>query len=342
MIDMKVLNENTIWFCGDYQDSLYESVGVFGKSNDGGLNWDISDLNNSMVPKSIHITSLSTGYLLASDGLYKTINSGLQWQKIHSDTTMNLYQVYFSSANNGFILKNSYDYSFSVLLKTTDAGASWEQIKQFDHQMLRPIFFLNDDDGFLLTDAYPDTYFHTTTDGGLTWTTDTISGISLTNLYFSNDSVGCLVGFSGEILQTKDGGKNWHVNNMVTDNFLLGVFFIDENRGYVSGRLGTILYTDSCITRLDNKPVGLNESTLWIFPNPSSWEINISYNIDKSSQVLLEIVNLSGQTLKKIVDARQENGNYTYLVDTQSLVPGAYIVRLRKNNISHTRVAVIK
>jgi len=340
--DMNVLNRNTIWFCGDYYDTLYENIGVFGRSSDGGQNWEISDLNPNMIPKSIYNTSNSVGYLLTYDGLYKTINSGIDWQKIHSDTTMNLFRVYFSSANIGYILKNSYDYSFSSLIKTTDAGSTWEPIKQFNNQLLKSIFFLNNEYGFIITDGYPDSYFHTTSSGGSSWIMDTIKGISINNIYFINDSIGCIIGSSGEILQTKDGGEIWHLNNMVTDNSLSGVFFINEDLGYLSGNRGTILYTDSCITRINEHSFEQNNSPLWIFPNPSSDKTNITYSLEETSQVRLEIINLSGQCLKTMVDSKQDKGMYKYSLDTLPYIPGVYIVRLRINNISHTRIAIIK
>lgn len=340
--DIYVLNENNIYFASDYWDTLDENAGLFGKSHDGGTNWEISDLGYTIIPKSLHFTSNTTGFLLSSDGLYKTDDEGQNWYKVHSDTLMWPITVYFSSYNNGYILEKSTDYSHSLLLRSEDGGNTWNHCKQFDSQFLRSIFFLDDSTGYVITSNYLDSYLYFTTNGGDSWDTDTIEGVDLNNIFFNNDSVGCLVGSSGEILQTKDGGENWTINKTVTDNPLYGVYFKDNEIGYITGYRGTILYTDSCTTRLNENLFEPKNSTLWIFPNPSSGKTNIAYSLDKISNVMIEVFNISGQSLKTINLNKQNKGKHKYTLNTSDFDSGLYIVQLRINNNSYASIAIIK
>ena len=340
--DIYVLNENNIYFASEYYDTIDENVGLFGKSHDGGTSWEISDLGTTIIPESLHFTSNTTGFLLSSDGLYKTDDEGQNWNKVHSDTLMWPITVYFSSSNNGYILEKSTDYSHSLLLRSVDGGNTWNHCKQFDSQYLRSIFFLNETTGYVITSNYTDSFLYYTNDGGDSWNTDTIKGFDLNNIYFNNDTVGYLVGSSGEILHTKDGGENWIINTMVTDNPLFGVYFKDNETGYVTGYRGTILYTDSLITRINRNTPETKNSPLYIFPNPSSRKTNIGYTLDKISNVKIDVFNISGQNLNTIHFNKQIKGIHKYTLNTSNFDSGLYIIQLSIDKESYTKIAVIK
>jgi photosystem II stability/assembly factor-like uncharacterized protein len=61
--------------------------------------------------------------------------------------------------------------------------------------------------------------------------------------YFSDDSNGWLVGQSGEILRTANGGESWAAQTSGTLFTLTGVHFVNSQIGFAVGNNGTILKT---------------------------------------------------------------------------------------------------
>jgi len=62
---------------------------------------------------------------------------------------------------------------------------------------------------------------------------------ALTNVYFVNQNIGYVCGYSGTILKTVNGGTNWVKQNSGVDTSLAVIQFIDENIGYASGGWST-------------------------------------------------------------------------------------------------------
>ncbi|NVK27205.1 MAG: right-handed parallel beta-helix repeat-containing protein [Flavobacteriia bacterium] len=77
--------------------------------------------------------------------------------------------------------------------------------------------------------------------------------------------------------------------------------------------------------------IGLNElsgvSDIRLFPNPSTGAVTLSINLVEAQDVLLEVVNLQGQTLYTEQLGRVE-GEYQWTADLGNLPKGAYFVRL--------------
>lgn len=65
----------------------------------------------------------------------------------------------------------------------------------------------------------------------------------LNSVYFVNLKTGYIVGETGTILKTENGGNDWVVQNSPTENSLNSVYFIDSKIGYIVGDIGTILKT---------------------------------------------------------------------------------------------------
>ena len=66
---------------------------------------------------------------------------------------------------------------------------------------------------------------------------------NLNAVYFVNPTTGVVVGQSGLILRTSNGGTNWGSVTSGTGAHLFGVYFINGNTGYVVGDVGVVLRT---------------------------------------------------------------------------------------------------
>jgi len=67
---------------------------------------------------------------------------------------------------------------------------------------------------------------------------------NLNSVYFTDANSGYIVGDSGIILKTTDGGTNWTIQSSGITYDLYSVHFTDPNRGYAAGRSDTILSTN--------------------------------------------------------------------------------------------------
>jgi photosystem II stability/assembly factor-like uncharacterized protein len=76
-----------------------------------------------------------------------------------------------------------------------------------------------------------------TTNGGLSWTSQTISGYpTLFGVCFTDNDTGMVVGEFGLILRTTDGGENW---SNTSPSWIGGVTM--NNVSFVNGNIGTVV-----------------------------------------------------------------------------------------------------
>jgi len=79
---------------------------------------------------------------------------------------------------------------------------------------------------------------------------------------------------------------------------------------------------------------GTNQSPqyLVVYPNPTTGEINIKFEVRESGLVKLYVTDLSGNIVKMIVDKNMETGKYTLTDNIQNLSNGVYITSYNANN----------
>lgn len=121
-------------------------------SNDGGITWDWFShfmqerLFNTGVEKVSFPEDKNTGYLQGGwDGLiFKTIDGGYNWSKVHGDTVGNysFVDMFFVDNEIGYF---TYD---NILSKTIDGGVNWNKVNESGH--ISRIWGVGDDVCFAL------------------------------------------------------------------------------------------------------------------------------------------------------------------------------------------------
>jgi photosystem II stability/assembly factor-like uncharacterized protein len=106
---------------------------------------------------------------------------------------------------------------------------------------------------------------------------------NLNSVFFTDVNTGYVVGDSGIILKTSDGGQLWTNLNSGKIYNLKSVFFIDPNIGYVTGDSGTILMTN-------------NAGTSWV--TQTSGTYNCIYSIYFADATTGYVVGQGGTILK--------------------------------------------
>jgi hypothetical protein len=86
-------------------------------------------------------------------------------------------------------------------------------------------------------------------------------------------------------------------------------------------------------------------STLTIFPNPSNSSSKIIYSVPTSASglaiVSIEIINSLGNTTNSLMNTKLVPGKYEFQLNTQTMKPGIYFVKLKTGNTNTVRKLVI-
>jgi hypothetical protein len=112
-------------------------------------------------------------------------------------------------------------------------------------------------------------------------------------------------------------------------------------------------FADTKANRFDNfelkmanviTPNGVNEFSMFNYPNPFKNTTNIVYTLPEAGKVRLVLTNMFGQTLKVLVNEMQSAGSYTVTVNPvdNSLSQGVYLYKIEVEGETDTFVKVNK
>ncbi|MFY9152762.1 MAG: right-handed parallel beta-helix repeat-containing protein [Prolixibacteraceae bacterium] len=87
------------------------------------------------------------------------------------------------------------------------------------------------------------------------------------------------------------------------------------------------------VTGIHN-PVDNSGLSLINYPNPFKGYTMLEYNLPVDGKVTVQVYNSLGQLVKSVVDANQNAGNHTIRMESNDLMPGIYIARLRLTNLN--------
>jgi len=78
--------------------------------------------------------------------------------------------------------------------------------------------------------------------------------------------------------------------------------------------------------------------TQHLYPNPSTTQTNLEYNLPVEAAVTFELYNAVGTQIRVLAKANQANGIYTLLINTADLQSGLYMIRTTVTSASETKV----
>jgi hypothetical protein len=68
------------------------------------------------------------------------------------------------------------------------------------------------------------------------------------------------------------------------------------------------------------------------YPNPFSNNVSFKYKIASQGQIMIQVVDLNGRTVKTVIEGNKSAGEYTTSLNTADLTPGIYFGRLTVGN----------
>ncbi|MCY7360800.1 MAG: T9SS type A sorting domain-containing protein, partial [Ignavibacteria bacterium] len=145
--------------------------------------------------------------------------------------------------------------------------------------------------------------------------------------------------YRGFLYFTSNGGTNW-IYQLPDTSFGIPQYsfvnFINKNTGwayvsYVNTGIHTTKGGDSSfITRIENQELNTNKSFFLFqnYPNPFNPRTNINYKLNKRSQVVLKVYNITGNLISTLVDKKQTEGEYSVEYNGCEQSSGVYFYSL--------------
>lgn len=73
-------------------------------------------------------------------------------------------------------------------------------------------------------------------------------------------------------------------------------------------------------------------SELSVYPNPANTEAKVSFNLKNNSHLIMELIDITGKVVVKLVDENVQSGVVTKTINTSNIATGNYTLRMSTNN----------
>jgi hypothetical protein len=160
-------------------------------------------------------------------------------------------------------------------------------------------------------------------------------------IYFYDENFGWMIGGSGTMYSTKNGGINWFVEPSLAGNDLLCMHFGSSNAGWSSSISGTLFkYTGIPLSLTESEqPTDLTISQN--YPNPFNPVTNINFNIPTTTDIILDFFDSTGQIVRTEKLYNLYAGEHNFLFDSKGLSSGVYYYRISFNTNVITRKMIL-
>jgi len=231
---------------------------------------------NSSKLNSIKFTDSLAGFCIGENSLiYKTTNSGFNWNNIYAFSGENFIDLSIIDNQNILVASHS-----GKIFKSTNGGTNWLIVDNIGITNIYSISMnsssgiitanngkiaytsnsglnwtmvdLNTNSDIVTSTNVADKFWAATTLGqiyfssnsGLNWLLQN-SGIStaIKSIYFYDSQNGYTIGTNGTVLHSANAGQNWNVLAMLSGNDYSSIKFINQNTGWAIGENGVIRKT---------------------------------------------------------------------------------------------------
>lgn len=223
---------------------------------------------------AVYLLNANTGWVVGANGLImKTTNGGNNWTIQTSGTKLGLSAVVFFDANTGIIVGSSGGVGiWGTILKTTDGGNTWiSRPPATLSGNLTAISFINPNTGWAVGSSGT---IIKTINGGDTWARLQLGSSIYTAVHFSDSLTGSVLS-GGAISRTTDGGVSWFPQSTGAVQSMSGVYYIDNNTGWVAGQHSYIFKTTNSGNNWVRQPV---TDSQWLY-DISFFDINTGYAV---------------------------------------------------------------
>jgi len=252
--DLCFIDDNIGWLIGYSNEETL--TGMIFKTTNGGYTWDTMYVQNTNYSSfsTIQFIDSENGWAAGKSAdsfetngeLLKTTDGGFNWSLVNDSLNV-ISSFQFVNLDIGWLIESGPGWMSTPwsIKKSTDGGFNWEDVLSggyhFSAVSLPSLYFIDPNVGWVQQSGQYSRRFHRTTDGGLSWLTDTLHTPWNGAMHFNDELNGCVVGKNGEIFSTQDGGQSWIERSTMTtyaydtwDSHFSSVHFYDDNIGWAS------------------------------------------------------------------------------------------------------------
>jgi photosystem II stability/assembly factor-like uncharacterized protein len=308
--------------------SLGYAVGKKGKIvKFNGTSWSDASSGETRDVGAVYFLDANTGFAVGDWGrLYRTNNGGTSWaNQNHDALRSNYYQgVYMFSTSSGFAVGTS-----GRIVRYN--GSQWNNVTSGTTVDLLDCHFLNENYGFAVGRSSTILFWN-----GTSWSQHNsdlpANNYAIHDVHIINSSLAYAVaipglGGAGRILRYD--GNTWKTDYEFTGmgtEFFYSVHFPSSNVGYAVGSGGLIRKKGTASTSVSNynaSEIGLNA-----YPNPFNNTINISFELEQSGKVKIEVIDITGRVVGLIKEESMTSGKHQLQYDAAHIPHGLYFVRI--------------
>jgi photosystem II stability/assembly factor-like uncharacterized protein len=355
--DVFFVSDDEGWITSSFHAEIYHTT-------DGGESFEIQ--STQYPTYAIHMFDADTGYSGGAQGrVYRTTDGGNNWLAIGSTGNPPL-DLDFVTASQGYACGD-----YGTVYSVNSEGAT--NLNCQSNSTFRGISAPSVNNVWVCGGSSVFLY------NGSTFSGQSAPSGTYNDIHFINNMEGWVVGNSGVIGHTTDGGANWitQTNPDTQNRSLYGVFFLDSDNGWAVGIGGVILHTTNGGTTWTVEGNGLttqalsgvhftsttngyvvgNGKTLLnftqvsgigdevehlkfeIYPNPAKDKIQIGCSEFKTESGIIEILSLDG---KKILEKEIETGIENIELDLNNLKSGMYFCKISTDKKSTTKKMIME
>lgn len=339
-------------------------------SSDNGLSWHQINNPDSVNVVTIEFFPFSNIYLGTFSGLYRYIDNGSNWNIIlHSAGP--IYAILIEP--NGDIFASMIDYGLCPLVYSSNNGNSWDTlsihcVRDFDTNLNGDIF------------AGADGGIYRSTDYGNNWILLMNSSMYNINID-SKDYIYAGGGIGVGLFKSTDNGNNWNYLGLDScqihdieinseDDIFIGTYdgvfmstdngqnFVQINSGLNNNSVTSLKLNSNDFIFAGTKS-GLFKSIksttaikynsnifdyeLYNFPNPFKTKTIINYSIplNYNDIVKINIYNLNGKLIEKIVNKKHKGGSYSVIFYANRLNTGIYYYSINCKNFNQIKKMIL-
>ena len=322
----------------DYYGNLYAGktcdTGVAVRSTDNGISWVTVGAGMEGV---FDLAVLSNGWIVGIDlnaGFWRSTDAGLSW----TSSIVGGFGTYlfYNAKNNTIYLKTTFHGIHGRFWASTDYGTTWSQIVDYGAGDFTIRYLCVDSTGRLLV----------LDDSGCLYSGLPSSLISCALpkcRVIQADPLGrLLVGGEGFFIST-NGGMTWtkEISGMI-DTVVTSIGVTPEGHILAGTYSGQIYRSTSPITDVgEDRANPKLFSLLQNYPNPFNPATTISFNLPSKSFVSLNVFDILGREIAKIVSGEMSAGSYSRNWNPQGLSSGIYFYRLQVGAFTETKKLIL-
>ncbi|MDO9552583.1 YCF48-related protein [Rhodonellum sp.] len=207
-------------------------------TTDGGSTWQLKNLATAATLKKVKFLNENRAYIVGEKGeVFRSTNGGQNWSKQQVNNTTDLNSLYFVNSDTGYIATSS-----GQVLKTFNGGNAWTLGNTGESKSLNDIYFVSGKTGYAVGEKG---IILKTIDAAQSWTvvnSGTERDLISVSFNKTNSNAGVIVGNSGTLLRTVNGGLTFdgiNINN--SENYAAASFRTGSNVVFAVGTNGFVI-----------------------------------------------------------------------------------------------------